>query len=529
MASIEYGIDVNGEKVYANNGIKGRIYICPYCLEEIEIRKQQNSSNRVDFFAHRKNSNRTPQQRICPGYTGDINNKINTKTDSIYISNGGVPLYLINFIDEKYILQARFPHISMQNEKLLNQWNVKVKIIEERLNQKAIYNVSNLKYYKIKSMSQWIEVKCENMKEKIDEVSQKWEWGIRGISLNNDLFHSNNSGGYRVAQHSNIVINKEYLFITEKNRFNVNGIKFKFKGNITLASSRFISKDYKVFSLKVTHITNESIAYIQQKGYQLIEKNDEIIPLWPPSIIEGKEIYYKSEEEQAYLYHSKIPNQQIHSLSKRGLLKVNKFKNIINVSTLNNTLILSDYKFNILSNDIRYILNCGREKYYSKEKIGVEVKYKDKNYNDINLEEKSDKLFNNEKIFLESSLPMKIIIGKENYVQYSSTHQLDINLTYNKIIVDFFSYGYIKYIKQKPKDLKKEGNMDYDLLVKTLYKCNSALIGFDKKYLKILDFAKVYNMDLYKIVFKWSIIGKMPYRACKYLDNIMGAINNETK
>ena len=35
------------------------------------------------------------------------------------------------------------------------------------------------------------------------------------------------------------------------------------------------------------------------------------------------------------------------------------------------------------------------------------------------------------------------------------------------------------------------------------------------------------NIGIYKILLKWSLSGKMPYVAVKYIDNIMGVINNE--
>lgn len=59
MASIAYGIDGNGKKIYAEDAYSGRTYICPYCFEDINVRK---CTDRDDYFAHKSIHNRTPQQ-----------------------------------------------------------------------------------------------------------------------------------------------------------------------------------------------------------------------------------------------------------------------------------------------------------------------------------------------------------------------------------------------------------------------------------------------------------------------------------
>ena len=91
MASIAYGIDGNGKKIYAEDAYSGRTYICPYCFEDINVRK---CTDRDDYFAHKSIHNRTPQQMLCPGYTGG-EGRIETDSDKICVINGGVPLHLV--------------------------------------------------------------------------------------------------------------------------------------------------------------------------------------------------------------------------------------------------------------------------------------------------------------------------------------------------------------------------------------------------------------------------------------------------
>jgi hypothetical protein len=103
MASIEYGIDGYGRKIYAKDAIGGWTYMCPYCYEEIHVRK---CYDKKDYFAHKSIFNRTPQQRMCPGYTGE--ERIEDKVDQVYITNGGLLLYLCESMNGKYQLKHIF-------------------------------------------------------------------------------------------------------------------------------------------------------------------------------------------------------------------------------------------------------------------------------------------------------------------------------------------------------------------------------------------------------------------------------------
>ena len=215
---------------------------------------------------------RTPQQMICKGYTGIEKNE--NAEDHHYIVNGGVPLHLIERTEQKFELVAFFPPLSHESMDLLKKWNAKVEISDNRT--KEVYSAINLRRYNVRSATEWIKIKCTSMCKKITEVSKKWEWGIRGLNFDNDFFMSDFGGGSRVSQHSNVVIGKEYLLVRKScNIYNIDGIKVEKKGELKLSNMR-INREYDVFSFVVIEATEEAVAFVHSKGYQLTEKSDEI-------------------------------------------------------------------------------------------------------------------------------------------------------------------------------------------------------------------------------------------------------------
>ena len=523
MASIEYGIDGKGKKVYAKEAVRGRYYTCPYCSEQIHVRKK-DKSNREDYFAHNKQSDRTPEKRICPGYTGDNENKkIEKINDKVYISNGGLPLYLLKIREDKYKLEARFPPLTYKTSKLVEKWDLSV-IIQEGDYNPVQYSAVNIRPYPVKSITKWIYINFANKLYDIDELNEKWGWGIRGISLGCDFFHSNNFGGYRLSQHSNVVLGKEYLYISEwRNLPNVKGIIFNKKGKITLSQ-----REYNINSITVNQITDESIKFIHNRGYQLIEKNDEIIPIWPPAVIEGKEIIYQYNDEEAYLYKNEISNQDVYSVTKNGLADVDKYNQMLKTYTLDNTILLSDYNFNLLSNEISYMLTRNRKNFLQKQTMKVEATYRTFSSNKNNFDEFDMDGYRNKELYIESNLPMEILIGKDNYIDYSSKQYIESNKKYNKISLNLFAFGFIEHSKRKDKKLLINVE-ELDILAKKLYRCKSPTIPFNKEYLKVLNYMKIKHGGIYKILLKWSIHGRIPYIACKYIDDIIGEIDNERK
>lgn len=523
MVSIAYGIDGNGRKTYAENAYSGRTYICPYCFEDISVRKCKNGN---DYFAHRSIHNRTPQQKLCPGYTGG-EGKIDTDSDKICVINGGVPLHLVSRNSE-YELVAVFPPLSPSCLNKLTTWNTMVEITND--GQKEIFSAHNLHCYRVKTTNNWIKVNCTNMQSNLDEVKKKWGWGIRGLAFEDDFFTSDFRGGCRVAQHSNIVVGKEYLFVHRYGNISgLDGIIFKKVGQLTLGNIQ-ISKSYEVYSVVVNDATEDAISYIQNKGYQLIEKSDEIVPLWPPAIIEGKELIYPQSTQDAYFYHRKESNQKIFLWDREFTRALDEKDNVLIAATNNKALILSDYEFNILSKEIRYILTQDRNNYELNRNYDVLMTWEDNNGVEIPVENNIPEELKKTGLFLQSNYKTKILILHKGIVEQSSKSKIE-RLKNNReffIINEPFGIKYFVPIDEvKLKQIKNHSIINET--IKRVYNCRSSFVKVDSSIDRWIKLYEHESKELIKILYQWKLMERMPVMAVKILYEMEMQINGQSK
>ena len=161
---------------------------------------------------------------------------------------------------------------------------LKVRVTDDGSDQ--IFSAWNFRKYRVRTESPWIYVKPDNFRINNEEIRRKWFWGFRGLDFDNDLFRMDSCGGVRVGQLANIVVGKEYLFVHKRGAVpDGRGLCFEKKGTIGFPNSMAA---YDVYSVTVTERTHDAVAYIQQKCYQLIDKSDELIPMLPRAVLEGK-------------------------------------------------------------------------------------------------------------------------------------------------------------------------------------------------------------------------------------------------
>lgn len=525
MAAIEYGLDKNGGKVSAKEAYSHYKYKCPHCLETIIVRKCKQY---VDYFAHETIVNRTPQQRMCPGYTGEgAYQKIENEIDQVYIENGGIPVYLCKCSNDTYQLKACFPPLSKETMDLLKMWNAMVVISEG--NRKEEHSAWHLPHYQIKSLCPWIEIKCQNMQYPINEVKRKWEWGIGGLKFEDNLFHSHAEGGFRVALHSNIVVNKEYLIISNKNHTPiVNGVSFLYKGVIN------IIKNYKVYSMIVDDVTDEAIAFIRNKGHQLITQNDTIIPLWPPCVIQGKELIYKGQDKRSYLYHHSYSEQTLHILKDNEIIEIPDREDIIVCDTSNKTILSRDGTSKVFSAEIRAILTQDRSNFQNAFFWKPEVEWKNRN-NETNLFfENEDKLFIRpdallEGVTFESNIENKVVcLINNNYVKISAKKAFNHIGHRHRIIISIEPFGKIIIEPANEISLKNTTSI-FEVsneMIAQLYKCHSANVVMGNAHDDILKHARKYSPNLYKIMMVWKSKNQIPQMAIKILHQLQEVIKN---
>lgn len=297
MIIMEYAMDKGGHYVHHTVAKKSNSYKCPYCRDEVYIRGDPNAC-----FYHRPIPNRTPLQRTCPEYHEGTSSykKIDNPVDIIHINNGGVPLYLCNHGDN-YQLRAYFPSISEDSLNKLSKLGVRVHVNTEAYSKKdrKIYNIDNLKFYPVNTIERWIYVKCDSKIDELD-VHRKWLWGIRGVDIENDIYHSNKDGGYRVALKSNIIIGETYRIMFDRYPPNIEGINFEKIGEIWLRE-KSIRKLICIYEMNIYSFTEAAREFIEGKGYHLAEKPNELIPLWPPAVFKGNEIIFNQRETFFYI------------------------------------------------------------------------------------------------------------------------------------------------------------------------------------------------------------------------------------
>ncbi len=519
MPAIEYGIDGSGRKVSARYAVSGHSYKCYYCKEDIHVRR---GTKRIAYFAHSPISGRTPQQMACEGYKGHGAGEgyIDNDEDRISIFNGGVPLHLVEAFPGKYELFAMFPPLSNGVMKQMEDLNGKIRVTDDGNDQ--IFSAWNFRKYRVRTESPWKYVKPDNFRINNEEIRRKWFWGFRGLDFDNDLFRMDSYGGVRVGQLANIVIGKEYLFVHNgKIVPEGRGLRFEKKGTLGFPNS-MSRAEYDVYSVTVTEITDDAVAYIQQKGYQLIDKSDELIPMWPPAVLEGKELIYHDSDREAYIYHHKESNQQVFCWGNSIPHQISEKDNILKCSTLNTTLLLSDYSFNTLAKEIRFVLTHDRENFTRDRRFDYEAALllDDGRKVELSAEVFQESFF--KPIILEANYKTTAISIRDNYVLRSTSKRIDELSNKDGLIFLYEPFGSLRLeslVKEKEdvSILGKGKPFDFEELTEKLYHCHSTTTVTDATLDRWIEYAKMNSEDLAKVFLRWKNQGKMPIKALMIL------------
>ena len=156
------------------------------------------------------------------------------------------------------------------------------------------WRIQNLNYFKVKYIG---DIKIELVPSDIGtipaEVKRKWLIGSRSIDIERDVFKTTSYGGKRIVVSSDIVVREEYKIILKGDAPKINGISFSECGKLNLIDKK--GYKYKIHSMEIKEITEDSLKFISKKGYRLVEKKAELIPIWPPGRFEGDKIQFSDE------------------------------------------------------------------------------------------------------------------------------------------------------------------------------------------------------------------------------------------
>ncbi|MBV4436324.1 hypothetical protein [Clostridium tyrobutyricum] len=512
---MKFGIDSEGRKVHYKDALSRKPYLCPYCREKLDLRKGEKKA----YFAHEKIKERTPLQRICPEYHESMEyNKIDNAADVAYVINGGIPLYLCND-GNRFELRAYFPDISE---------NCRNKLIENRtevfINKKKWCCVENLGYYPVYDITKWIYVSIKpKLSTEFKEVRRKWLYGIRGIDIKNDIYHSGENGGYRVAIKANVYVGKKYRMMFSEKAPLVNGIVFKNIGQIRLKET-WKQKLLNIYEMKITKFTEEARQFIEGKSYHLAEKISEIIPLWPPAVCNGKELafdgdiawfYHLPNSSHEYLYE--IQDGKMYFLSRNRVFKISNISVysekvvVITNNVIKDQKMLDNADDTNVSAEIKYILNY-KKKLNDKNLLEPKIIIKDIKGKIIDYNRSNDSIPEKGILFVDANVTVIARVIKDNYCVYSGRHGLE-GIAYGRTVnIDCRGFGNIYYKYNK---VRKYSKLDWKVIREKFYRYKGAVTGPSTYKNKILLYNLKKNLtkenrDIYGILYKWILTEKVP-------------------
>ncbi|MBU3203605.1 hypothetical protein [Clostridium algidicarnis] len=491
-------------------------------------------------FYHKPIHDRTPLQRTCPEYHENGSyKKIDNPLDIIYINNGGVPLYLCN-MGERFELRAYFPMISDASMLKLKKLGAKIKVNSSAFSEidKKIYNVDNLNFYPVNTSDKWIDIECiPNVY--IRDVQLKWLWGIRGVDIERDIYHSNKDGGYRIAVKANINIRKTYRIMFYKNPCKIAGIDFKKIGEMVL-KEKDISKTISIYDMTIEEFTEEARKFIEVKGYKLVEASDELLPLWPPAIFKGNEITF-NEDKAFFLHINNSKKGVVYYAGDDELIKMSNARDsnnsVISVTTYKGRSFVVSQEYNEkvkYQNEIKYNVLYSKL-LVKKQPLNQKIIIKDSNDIEINFNEQGLKPPKDKKLYIKSNIPFCATVNNKNYVISSSSKCFeDVDYNWN-MVIDSRAFGIRSYVyKRDMMELSLGGGIDWRVQYERLYRCTTPTIKSNNKYIRVLYLLSKNidrnNIQLYRLLETWIKTNAIPMSAIKYLDGMeksLGGTVNE--
>ncbi|WP_352404954.1 hypothetical protein [Sporanaerobacter acetigenes] len=519
---MEYAIDKNGNRIHHSDAKDSNLYKCPHCLEQVFIRRDI-------CFCHKPIRDRTPLQRTCPEYhENNSYKKIDDELDIIYINNGGIPLYLCNE-GKRFQLRAYFPMVSKKSFNKLKQMGAKIHVNTKAYSEidRKIYNIDNLNFYPVNTIEKWIDVKCEpNISRFEEDVKRKWLWGIRGVDIENDIYHSNKDGGYRVALKANINVGKTYRIMFDKYPPKIEGINFQKAGEILLRE-KSINKLIGIYEMNIENFTEQARNFIEGKGYKLAEKSNELLLLWPPAAFKGSEITF-NERRAFFLYINISQKERLHFMLYNELFEVvddDQYKSIIPIQINENKSILISYedeeRFN---SEIKYNI-LYKKSLIEKKQVEQQITIKDSNNIEVNLNKENLVPPKDGKLYINSNVPFCATVSNENYViSSSSTCFENVNYLYN-LTINSKGFGIKSYTYEKESyQTTMYDKLDWELEYSRLYRCNAPTAKANSRYFQLLYLLSQNinekNIQLYRLLENWIKTNSIPISAIKYMDEI---------
>lgn len=512
----------------------GRIvdFYCPDCLSPVALRK---SSCSKPYFEHEHSpvAEKTEIQKKCPRYTNKEDKQEYTPIDSYKIADA-IPLYLAGR-NGIFSLKAYFPPISIQAKEILQSQNARIFILQ-RKHRNICIRLEDALYYPMDvccadDLKIEIREKDGNRIAKIpEEVKRKWLCGISGLHCDLDIFHAWRDGGMRVAKKGFIFIGTTYRVLRRKysylQGYNIPGIKSNKIGELCLNNQQFI-----IYEITPTAVTDKVINFFRERDYILQERADEVVPIWPPAAVFGRDLVY-SEEKAFFLHKTSVPenqldkvfileNDRIQEITKERQFRVNDRMEIlqVNLSPDISKPIMLGGKLTPMWYDVQQ-----NAAIFTREAISKTVSIFDKSHRKLSALSEN-KIPLNGVIAIEANLPIKIWLQKGPHILFSNYKSGYVDcLQYGvDLKIDYGAWGLKTYLFRKDVQFSQEAKFYQRLL-----SCRGISIAINYRLVGILNqlanrlHGK--NKQLYVLLRQWVFKGSMPVSALPILSEFEHAL-----
>ncbi len=290
---MRYAIDrftVGTEKEVCADEFYGLRYIpnklsrfrCPECGEIVYFRSK--GGNQPNHFYHKVKTDQTPE----------CDKRVDGHANLSLYQRVGLSLYLTGVIDGNLKLNIGFPALGRQLLMQAETQKLTIKIVSDA-GTKIVKRIDSSNFYEDRLTLVPVNFVPKNSKNYNLEISgttmlrpllKHWADFADGFAVGGALFSFEDAGGKKVRRGDCISTQRTYYLVTKFGVPPYNEIKSKEIGKLSLKDIT-----YKVFEIEIVVTLDNKSRFIYISDYfsrffgvVLLEKQPELIPLWPPVV-----------------------------------------------------------------------------------------------------------------------------------------------------------------------------------------------------------------------------------------------------
>lgn len=259
-------------------------FFCPECGEPVYWRSRGGSN--PDVFYHKEKTDRTPE----------CDKRVDGRSDLSLIQRVGLPLYLVKEHEGVFRLNLSFPALGQHLFEKLYAEEVVVRISAGNMREKTFpINAASLYVNDTTLIPVDFFPDC-GRNYRISVSSSKWSFSVGkrwadyadGFESGGGIFICSDNGGKKVHRGDSIAIGQKYFLVTRNYDSPYYEIQTRVAGKVYLNR-----QEHTVYTLVVNVSTADTSrffiinSYVKRTfGVWLLEKVPELIPLWPPVVLQ---------------------------------------------------------------------------------------------------------------------------------------------------------------------------------------------------------------------------------------------------